>query len=716
MADNISNTRQAPPALGKLPIPELDDTVSRFAAAVQPLFSPAEFETCMAKLHAFAAKEGPVLQARLRDRASKHENWLEEWWNEYAYFLNRASVCFNVNYFFGFRSTTTPLPQTMLAATLIDSALRFRDVLESGSLEPDNIRGKPMCMHQYQYMFATCRHPGQDRDWTEVYARDESNHIAIAHKGRFFALHLPATRNTHRQLSIALLERQLRAIVDSSEQLERSKSIGVLTAALRDDWYAARECLLEVSPDNTARLRLLESAAFLVSLESSAPITHEEFSQACYCSDGTNRYFDKNFQILVFANGRYGFNGEHSLTDATTDMRLCNALVSDVEALATDFTEAFEQGLSESIAAATTALDYSTNEIVFEYNSALDRHIQKAIAFFDGTVQSHELSTLIFDSFGKEQIKSMKVSPDAFVQMAMQLAYYRKHRHVPPTYESASTKSYSRGRTETSRSVSQHSLEWCQMMVDHPETTGLHAKSEVLKQAIVQQSQFTALCAKGAGIDRHLLGLQYALLPHEPVPEIFTNPTFVGSRHWKLSTSQISDPILEAYGWGEVVDDGYGVAYRIENDSLHFNVVSQGLGSARLCRYLSDALTDMRFLLTNAHKQPHEIMADVDAVANVLSSIKLLSSSPRRSSSPDAQTSPSSGIPAAAPSAYEPDAEGGSNNRFRFRDSFVPNTVVAHTMVEELDMLPSNEVICALETRLSRFVKESLYWALPSTS
>ncbi|KAJ2043232.1 Carnitine O-acetyltransferase mitochondrial, partial [Coemansia sp. S2] len=170
-----------------------------------------------------------------------------------------------------------------------------------------------------------------------------------------------------------------------------------------------------------------------------------------------------------------------------------------------------------------------------------------------------------------------------------------------------------------------------------------------------------------------------------------------------------------AYGWGEVVDNGYGVAYRIENDSLHFNVVSQGLGSARLCRYLSDALTDMRFLLTNAHKQPHEIMADVDAVANVLSSIKLLSSSPRRSSSPDAPASPSPGIPTIAPNAYGSDTEG-AGNRFRFRDSFVPETVVAHTMADELNRMPSNEVICALETRLSRFVKESLYWALPSTS
>ncbi|KAJ2489352.1 hypothetical protein IWW47_005267 [Coemansia sp. RSA 2052] len=69
----------------------------------------------------------------------------------------------------------------------------------------------------------------------------------------------------------------------------------------------------------------------------------------------------------------------------------------------------------------------------------------------------------------------------------------------------------------------------------------------------------------------------------------------------------------------------------------------------------------------------------------------------------------------ATPVAYGPETEG-SSNRYRFRDSFVPETAVAHAMVDELDRLPSNEVICALETRLSRFVKESLYWALPSTS
>ncbi|KAJ1798434.1 Carnitine O-acetyltransferase mitochondrial [Coemansia sp. RSA 2399] len=700
-------------SLQKLPVPELDDTVSRFVDVARPLFGKVEFESCLAKLNDFVANEGPVLQARLAERASSRENWLEEWWNDYAYFNNRASVCFNVNYFFGFRSTPQPLSQARLAAALIESAVRFRDDLESGRLEHDNIRGKAMCMHQYQYMFGTCRHPGASKDWTDVYSRAESSHVAVAHKGRFFVLRLPeaaavAATSSTRQTTVDTIERHLQDIIDRTERAERAQSIGILTAALRDDWFAARECLLQVSSDNAASLHALESAAFLVSLDTASPATHKEFSLACHCGDGVDRYFDKNFQIIVFANGRYGFNGEHSLTDATTDMRLCNAMVREADDLSLD----------HPLARGTNDDGFRVEELKFDYSIELLDHIHRAIEYFDATVAAHELSTLTFDGYGKENIKKMKVSPDAYVQMAMQLAYYRRFRSVPPTYESASTKAFSRGRTETSRSVSHHSVEWCKAMVDIPETTSLQAKSELLKQAIAHQSQFTAQCAKGNGIDRHMLGLEHALLVGEPRPAIFADPVFTGSRHWKLSTSQISDSILDAYGWGEVVDDGFGVAYRIENESLHFNVVSQRLGSARLCQYLSDALMDMRFLLTNAHKQPHEIMAEVDAVANALTSIKLLSSSPKRPLS--AQSATADGWQQASPRLPTPEAAAINDPKdaSSFRGPFPAEAEIPGTMVvDELEQqLPSNEVICALETRLSRFVRESLYWALPSTS
>lgn len=36
-----------------------------------------------------------------------------------------------------------------------------------------------------------------------------------------------------------------------------------------------------------------------------------------------------------------------------------------------------------------------------------------------------ELNCFTFGTFGKEFIKSQKLSPDSFIQMAMQLAFYR---------------------------------------------------------------------------------------------------------------------------------------------------------------------------------------------------------------------------------------------------------------------------------------------------
>ena len=44
------------------------------------------------------------------------------------------------------------------------------------------------------------------------------------------------------------------------------------------------------------------------------------------------------------------------------------------------------------------------------------------------------------------------------LQMAMQLAYYRLHRKIVLTYESATTRLYYEGRTETIRPVSEDSV------------------------------------------------------------------------------------------------------------------------------------------------------------------------------------------------------------------------------------------------------------------
>ena len=47
----------------------------------------------------------------------------------------------------------------------------------------------------------------------------------------------------------------------------------------------------------------------------------------------------------------------------------------------------------------------------------------------------------------------------------------------------------------------------------------------------------------------------------EEVPEMFNDPLYVRAKYWVLSTSAIFSKHFPVYGWGEVVPDGFGVAY-----------------------------------------------------------------------------------------------------------------------------------------------------------
>lgn len=70
------------------------------------------------------------------------------------------------------------------------------------------------------------------------------------------------------------------------------------------------------------------------------------------------------------------------------------------------------------------------------------------------TIDNLSSVLLHYNSFGSDFMKRLKCSPDGFLQMAYQLAYYRQHGEPCATYESASTRMFKLGRTETVRSCS----------------------------------------------------------------------------------------------------------------------------------------------------------------------------------------------------------------------------------------------------------------------
>ena len=85
-----------------------------------------------------------------------------------------------------------------------------------------------------------------------------------------------------------------------------------------------------------------------------------------------------------------------------------------------------------------------------------------------------DLHILAFSDFGKGVIKKCKVSPDAFIQMALQLAYFRDIGKHHLTYEASMTRLFREGRTETVRSCSIESSDWVKSMVSQSSTVTIY--------------------------------------------------------------------------------------------------------------------------------------------------------------------------------------------------------------------------------------------------
>lgn len=167
-------------------------------------------------------------------------------------------------------------------------------------------------------------------------------------------------------------------------------------------------------------------------------------------------------------------------------------------------------------------------------------------------IQDLDLSCFSFKPYGKEFIKSCKFSPDSYIQMAIQAAYYRVHKVPAPHYESASTRMYVQGRTETIRSCSSEALEFSRG-IDNPGLS-LYDKFQLMKKAIESHKAYANEAVKGLGVDRHLLGLKKIALENGmELPALFKDPGYASSTHFKLSTSQVHNTFVGKYKQHKIV-------------------------------------------------------------------------------------------------------------------------------------------------------------------
>ncbi|KAK6885521.1 Carnitine O-acetyltransferase, mitochondrial [Candida tropicalis] len=491
--------------LPKLPVPSLEETSAKYLKTVEPFLNQEQLESTKEKVAEFvkAGGAGEILQARLNQFATDKDNWLAEFWDDYAYMSYRDPVVPYVSYFFSHKDVNNII--------------------------------------------------GQDQ---------------LLSKGEIYS-YLQEIKN---------------------DSTPKGLGLGALTSLNRDEWLSAYNNLLQ-SPINQASLESIFASSFVIALDSNNPVTIEEKSKNCWHGDGQNRFFDKPLEFFVSANGNSGFLGEHSRMDATPTVQLNNTIYKQI--IETDPNELITE-------IGTSSPRFGNAELLtFDINPTTRANIKDAIAKFDKTIAAHDEEIFQHYGYGKGLIKKFKVSPDAYVQLMMQLAYFKYTGKIRPTYESAATRKFLKGRTETGRTVSNESKKFVETWSD-PNASNAD-KVATFQAAAKQHVSYLSAAADGKGVDRHLFGLKQMLKPGEPIPSIFSDPIFTYSQTWYISSSQVPSEYFQSWGWSQVIDDGFGLAYLINNDWIHVHISCKrgnGLQSDHLKWYLVESANEMKDILT----------------------------------------------------------------------------------------------------------------------
>ena len=146
------------------------------------------------------------------------------------------------------------------------------------------------------------------------------------------------------------------------------------------------------------------------------------------------------------------------------------------------------------------------------------------------------------------------------------------------------------------RLATEKTLTFCKLW-PNPDATN-DVKLQALKVATECHSEGVKLAASGKGIERHLFALMKIAEKNSiPTPAFFSSTGYKKLNHTILSTSNCGNPSLRLFGFGPVVQDGFGIGYIIRDSGLQFSISSKHRQTKRFAHILNQTLMDMGNLL-----------------------------------------------------------------------------------------------------------------------
>ncbi|XP_056138673.1 carnitine O-palmitoyltransferase 1, liver isoform isoform X2 [Lampris incognitus] len=513
-------------SLPRLPVPAIKDTCRRYLESARPLMDDEQYARMEGLAKDFEKNLGPRLQWYLKLKSWWASNYVSDWWEEYIYLRGRGPIMVNSNYYAMDFLYVFPTPiQAARAGNAIHAIMLYRRKLDRAQIKPLMLLHTiPMCSSQYERMFNTSRIPGVDTD--TLNHMNESKHIAVYHKGRYFKVWV---FYDGRLLLPREIEQQMeRILAEKSEPLPGEEALAALTAGERTPWAKARDTYFSRGK-NKQSLDAIEKAAFFVTLDDSEqryedknPVKSlDSYAKSLLHGKCYDRWFDKSFNLIVFKNGTMGLNAEHSWADAPIIGHLWEHVLS-MDPIRLGYTE--------------------------EGHCCGEPH----------------------PNLPGPQRLQWDIPAEDKGKFCL-------------TYEASMTRLFREGRTETVRSCTMETCTFVRSMI-RDET--IEERLKLLKMAAEKHQNMYRLAMTGKGIDRHFFCL-YVVSKYLGEESPFLKEVL--SEPWRLSTSQTPLQQVDLFdlvkypeyvssggGFGPVADDGYGVSYIIVGENLiNFHISSK---------------------------------------------------------------------------------------------------------------------------------------------
>ena len=275
-------------------------------------------------------------------------------------------------------------------------------------------------------MYAGTRVPGEQVD--RIVSHELAKHLIVYCNGCFYKVDMFDEKGRVYPLE-HFCDVFTELLLRKEQSLPGEEKLAALTFDQRTAWAKNRERFFLANNINKETLKTIETAMVFLSLDPydfqydpKNPELLDTFMKQMLTGDGKNRWVDKSVNYIVGKSGRAGGTTEHSIGDgAEFDHIMENFIHTDLNFLK----------YPEEVVDLDTVKDYKpkttklAERLKFEISEEMIKEINRCYDEYQLKRDDVDLATTIFRDFGKGFIKKGKCSPDAFMQMAIQLTNYK---------------------------------------------------------------------------------------------------------------------------------------------------------------------------------------------------------------------------------------------------------------------------------------------------